>query len=340
MDITYPHFEAPHWLWLALAGLLFLFWLQRRASAARRQQLAKIASPHFIAELTRSHSPARRTLKNFLLLAAVALAGLALARPQWGKMEAREQWLGEDVLFVLDCSRSMLATDVQPNRLQRAKFGIQDFVEHHANGRVGLVVFAGTAFLQCPLTFDHDAFENALRDADEQTIPIGGTDIGRALSEAAHAMEKKSSRKLVLLVTDGEDLEKSGVRAAESLAKEGITIYAIGVGTADGAELRVANAAGQVEFVRDDKGEIVHSRLDETTLTAIAKATGGNYFPLGRLGEGFAHVRQSVEVPSQTAAPGIERFHGFVALAIGLMVAESLIGTRRRTPPNHWKQSK
>jgi Ca-activated chloride channel homolog len=335
MDFTDPHFEALHWLWLAVAAPLLLAWLHRRAAVARRQQLARIASPHFVAELTRSHSPARRALKNILLLIAVALLGLALARPQWGKLEAHEQWLGEDILFVLDCSRSMLATDVPPDRLQRAKFAIRDFVQRHASGRVGLVAFAGTAFLQCPLTFDHDAFENALRDVNERTIPLGGTDLGRALQEALHTMGKKSSRKLVVLITDGEDLEKGGVRVAESLSNEGVTIFTIGVGTVAGTDLRAMNGAGQVEPVRDGKGEVVRSRLDEETLVAIAKATGGSYYPLGRLGEGLAKVRQSVETPatgavSRTRTPGVERFHGFIAAALALMVAESLMGTRRR----------
>ena len=335
MDFTNPHFEAPHWLWLAVIGPLLLLGLQRYAAVARRRQLASLASPHFVRELTRSHSPVRRVVKNLLTMLAVALLGVALARPQWGEMEAHEQWLGEDILFVLDCSRSMLATDVPPNRLTRAKLAIRDFVQRHASGRVGLVAFAGTAFLQCPLTFDHDAFENALRDMDERTIPVGGTDLGRALSEATRAMEQKSSRKLVLLITDGEDLEKGGLRVAESLAKDNVMIYTIGVGTAAGAELRAANAAGQMAPVLDARGEVVRSRLDAETLVAIAKATGGSYFPLGRLGEGLAKVRQSVETTiagamSRARVPGVERFHGFIAVAIALLVVESLIGTRRR----------
>jgi len=236
---------------------------------------------------------------------------------------------------VLDCSRSMLATDVQPSRIERAKLAIADFARRHASGRVGLIAFAGTAFLQCPLTFDRDAFENALRAMDEKTIPVGGTDMGHALEEASRAMEKKSSRKLVLLITDGEDLEHSGLKAAESLAKEKVIIYTIGVGTADGAELQVKNATGQMELIHDAQGNVVRSRLDEKTLTAIAKATGGSYYPLGLLGEGLAQVRQSVETQAAAAAssallPGVDRFHFFIAAAILLLVAESLMGTRRK----------
>lgn len=118
MNFASPHFEAAHWLWLVVLGPALLLWLQWHAARARRQQLARVASPHFVGELTRSHSPARRAIKNIFLICVCALFGLALARPQWGEWQSRDQWMGEDVIFVLDCSRSMLATDIAPNRLQ------------------------------------------------------------------------------------------------------------------------------------------------------------------------------------------------------------------------------
>lgn len=335
MNFANPHFEAPHWLWLAVLGPVLLFALQRHAARARRKQLARVASPHFVAELTRSHSPARRGVKEILMLAVVALIGFALARPQWGELQSRDQWVGEDVMFVLDCSRSMLATDIAPNRLQRAKMAILDFVRRHGSGRVGVVAFAGSAFLQCPLTFDYGAFEEGLMDLDERTIPVGGTDVGRALREAQQAMEKKSARKLIVLLTDGEDLQKSGVRAAEAVATNGVTVYTVGVGTVAGAEIRVLTPEGQMDFVRDEKGEVVRSKLDEVTLTEIAKATGGKYHALGRLGEGLAKVREAVDTtgagtPGRTQSRGVDRFHWPIALALILLVGESLIGTRRR----------
>src|SRR5206468_10536084 len=124
----------------------------------------------------------------------------------------------EDVLFMLDCSKSMLATDVQPNRLARTKYAILDFVQRHGRSRVGLVAFSGQAFLQCPLTFDYDAFREALLAVAEQTIPVPGTDLGRALDEASRAMEKTERRKVMVLLTDGEDLEQSGIKTAQVLA--------------------------------------------------------------------------------------------------------------------------
>jgi Ca-activated chloride channel family protein len=344
MDFTNPHFEEPGWLWLAVLAPLLLAGLHRYASVARRKQLARVASPHLIGGLTRSHSPARRNLKHTLLLVSVALFGVALARPQWGELETQNQWLGDDVLFVLDCSRSMLATDVLPNRLQRAKYSILDFVRRHGTGRVGLVAFAGTAFLQCPLTFDYDAFEEALANLDERSLPVGGTDLGRSLLEAFHAMEKKSARKLIVILTDGEDLEKGGVKEAGTLGKDGVTVYAVGVGTAAGAELRATAANGQSDFVRDDNGQVVRSRLDEETLTQIAKATGGEYFPLGRVGEGLQKVRHAIETTNTAAfsrvrAQGVERFHVPIAMALMLLVIESLIGTRRGEPAKNVMKS-
>ncbi len=340
------HFAEPRWLWLAAVAPVLLALLHRHAAKARREQLARMASPHFVKELTASHSPARRRFKNALLLAAFALAGLALARPQWGSVETAKAWLGEDVVFVLDCSCSMMTTDVLPDRLQRAKFAILDFVRKQSHGRVGLVAFAGSAFIQCPLTFDYDAFEETLLSVDENTIPIPGTDIGRALNEAYRAMDKGSRRKLVVLVTDGEDLEtvrvgeekiSSGVAAAKSLATNGVVVFTIGVGTPAGKEIQYANAAGQLELVRDAKGEVVRSRLDETTLREIAQATGGSLLSARRAGRrlGERSVRRFIcwtarAARGQSAKNGVDHFYLPARRCLALIIAESLTGTRRK----------
>jgi len=339
MNFSDFHFAEPRWLWLAAVAPVLLAWLHHRAAAARREQLAKMASPHFVQELTASHSPARRRFKNVLLLLAFAFAGLALARPQWGSTQATNAWLGEDIVFVLDCSESMMATDVLPDRLQRAKFSILDFVRRQSHGRVGLVAFAGSAFIQCPLTFDADAFEETLLSVDDNTIPIPGTDLGRALAEANRALDKNARHKMVVLVTDGEDLEKSGVAEAKRLATNGVVVFTIGVGTPAGKDIQIRNAAGQPELLRDAKGEIVRSRLDETTLRKIAEATGGSYYPLGALGDGLFKVRSAIhglDVASglrPSARNGVDHFHLFIAVMLALLVAESLISARRKILP-------
>jgi Ca-activated chloride channel family protein len=331
------HFAEPRWLWLAAVAPIFLALLNKYAAAKRREQLAKMASPHFVKQLTGSHSPARRRFKNILLLFAFIFAGLALARPQWGSVQADKAWLGEDVVFVLDCSLSMTTSDVLPSRLRRAKLAMLDFVQQQSHGRVGLVAFAGSAFIQCPLTFDYDVFAETLLSVDEKTIPIPGTDIGRALDEAYRALDKASRRKLIVLVTDGEDLEKSGVAVAKNLATNGVVVFTIGVGTPAGKEIQTVNAAGQAQWLRDAKGDLVRSRLDETTLREIAEATGGSYYPLGVLGDGLTQVRTAIHSLDhasgrrQSAKHGVDRFYWLVAVMLALLVAESLIGTRRKT---------
>lgn len=336
MNFSAPHFAEPRWLWLAVLGPLLLLALQFYAARARRRQLAQIAAPDFLANLTHSHSPVRRMIKNFLLVLAMAGIGFAMARPQWGTREIASQNLSEDIVFAMDCSRSMLAADVSPNRLQRAKMAVQDFVRRHTNGRVGLVAFAGQAFLLCPLTFDHGAFEDALLAMDEKSIVVPGSDVGRALDESFRAIEKMDRKKVIVLITDGEDLEKGGVKVAKTLAEKGVVVFTVGVGTEAGAEIRVTNDQGQQELVRDSKGEVVRSHLDEPTLRAIAQATKGSYEPLGALGEGLAKVRLAVESKdfdsggSPAQRFGVDRFHFFVAAVLVLLVVESLVGTRKR----------
>ena len=336
IDFSHPHFESPQWLGLAVVAPLLLAWLQHRSAVKRRHQLAQMAAPRFVAELTASHSPARRRLKEVSLLLALALAGLALARPQWGESPPAAQWLGEDVIFVLDASYSMLSTDVLPSRLKRATLAVSDFVRRHGRGRVGLVTFAGRAFLNCPPTLDYDAFENALAAVDEKSIPLPGTDIGRALMEAERALDKNSRRKLIVLLTDGEDLEQSGVATAKKMGTNGVVVFTVGIGSPAGSEIRMPNAAGQREALRDARGEVVHSRLDEKTLTAIAQATGGSYHPLGPRGEGLTQIRLALETQNHSAVSksanhrGIDRFYWPVAVLLALLIGESLLGTRRK----------
>jgi Ca-activated chloride channel family protein len=336
MNFAAFHFTEPGWLWLAAVSPVLLALLHRHAARKRRQQLAQMASSHFVEQLSASHSPGRRRFKEFLLLLALALAGLTLARPQWGSTETAQAFVGDDVVFVLDCSHSMTATDVLPSRMQRAKFALLDFVRRQCHGRVGLVTFAGSAFLQCPLTFDADAFEETLLSIDEKTIPVPGTDLGRALGEASRALDKNARRKVIVLVTDGEDLEKSGVTAARRLATNGVVVFTIGVGTPAGKEIQTLNPAGQPELVRDAHGEIVRSRLDETTLREIAQATGGRYFPLGMRGDGLRQIRPALHALDTatggrtSARRGVDRYYVPLAVMLALLTAEPLFGTRRK----------
>ncbi len=337
MDFANPHFENPDRLWLLAAALVAAIALIVYSFRARRRQLASFADETLTARLLSAHSPVRRVFKNALVLFAIVFFGTALARPQWGLQAEKLEQQGEDTIFVLDTSKSMLVADVRPNRLERAKLAMLDYVRRHGRGRVGLVVFAGQAFLQCPLTLDYDAFSDTLRAVDVTAVPVPGSDVGRGLDEAARALEKNPGRKLIVLLTDGEDLAGAGVQKAEELAKQKVTIYTVGVGTNPGGLIQIYNETGALDSLRDQNGQPVVSHLDEKTLKAIAEATRGEYQALGGIGEGMDKVRVAVTTGGVKLAEGlirtsgIDRFQIPLGVAIVLLVVESLTGTRRKT---------
>jgi Ca-activated chloride channel homolog len=345
MDFAHPHFADSNWLWLAVVAPAVALMLLAWSARARRRQIRRLISvpPEGGQAITTpldlfaSHSPGRRRLKNGLIVIALAGMTLALARPQWGEQAEVAYAVGEDVLFLMDCSQSMLASDVRPNRLARAKLAVAEFIQDYPHGRLGLVAFAGQAFLQCPLTFDQTAIREALMALDVQTIPVPGTDLGQALEEGALALEKNDRRKIMVLITDGEDLEGNGTRVARDLAAKGVVIFTLGVGTPAGSPILLTDAQGRTSPLLDAKGNAVLSRLDEAALQTIAAATQGQYRPLGAAGEGLRRLQTSFDqlspLPTQRARRtlGIDRFHFPVALATLLLVVESLLGTRRRS---------
>jgi Ca-activated chloride channel family protein len=335
MDFSAPHFENPLCLWVPVLSLLALGTLIFIAYAARRRQLAAFVHDSVLSRLLQTYSPLRRGIKDGLILLAVALFGLALARPQWGQETDTTVVSGEDTIFVLDTSKSMLAADVRPNRLDRAKLAIEDYLRRHGRGRVGLVVFAGQAFLQCPLTLDYNAFSDTLRSVDVNAIPVAGSDLGRALDEGSRALEKNEGRKLLVLLTDGEDLAGSGVRKATALVEKGIVVYTVGVGTPAGSVIQVPADSGGLQPLLDGEGRPVVSRLDEKTLAEIAQKTGGEYQLLGGIGDGMDKVRQAVSAATESGRDqlvrrrGVDRFHWPLGIALLLLLVEPLIKLRR-----------
>jgi len=331
-----PEFAENIWLLLLpvpVAFLLFLFWIDRKG---RRTSIRRFASGRLVSDLLDSYSPARKRLKNVLLLIAVALLFLALARPQWGHTWSESRSRGIDLVFALDTSRSMLAQDIRPNRLIRAKLAIEDFVRQLEGDRIGLVAFSGSAFLQCPLTLDYDAFFQSLDAIDTNVISAGGTDISAALQEAESAFSADNNYKILILITDGEDLAGSGIEQARKAARNGVTVYTVGVGTADGAPIPIRSRTGAVQYVRDEDGSVVQSRLDTATLETIAEETDGFYVNLGPTGAGLEQVLEAgvgsipeEEITSSLQRTAIERYQWPLAAALALLVLEPLIGTRR-----------
>jgi Ca-activated chloride channel homolog len=330
-------FAEPLWLGIGLVAGGALFWAWRRYDARQRAALAAFASSHLHARLTASFSAVRRTWKRGLFLASVLCLFVALARPQAGFRWEEVSRRGIEVVFAVDTSRSMLTPDVKPDRLTRAKLAVHDFVGHLNGDGVGLVAFAGNAFLQCPITLDYDAFNESLDALDTTIIPRGGTDIASAIHETRTALQNRANTdKILILVTDGEDLEGSALEAARAASKDGLKIYAVGVGSANGDLIPMPADQGG-GFVKDDAGQFVKSRLDEAGLKAIAAATGGLYAPLGAQGEGLDRIYQqglaSVtrhDLASRRQKIYTERFQWPLVASLVLLLGSTLIGTRRR----------
>jgi Ca-activated chloride channel family protein len=331
-------FSHPAWLAAGFMACLCLLWLWRRYDARQHAALARFVSAHLRAELTQSVSVMRRRTQRGLLLAAVALLFVALAGPLVGYRWEQISRRGIEIIFAVDTSRSMSTPDVKPDRLTRAKLAIDDFTNKLDGDAVGLVAFAGNAFLVCPITLDYGAFHESLNAIDINTIPRGGTNIASAIHEAQAALRRRpGSDRILILVTDGEDLEGDALVAAQAAAREdGLRIYSVGVGTAQG-ELIPLTVNPKDGFVKDDSGGFVKSRLDEPALKAIAAASGGQYAPLGAQGQGFETIYKGSLAPllkhdlaSRQQKVYIQRYQWPLAGSLALLLTSLLIGTRRR----------
>lgn len=329
-------FGEPLWLIsiaLVLPSFLLLyFWSNRRKS----EKLKRFASSKLIGSLTQSHSPVRQRVKAGVILLAALLIGFSLARPQLGIELEESQARGIDIMIALDTSRSMLAEDVKPNRLERSKLAILDLLNAVKGDRVGLIAFAGEAFLQCPLTLDYDAFRATLDATDTSVIARGGTDVSAAIEEAANALEGDRNFKLLVLITDGEDLEASGMAAARTAGENGLRIFTVGVGSTTGELIPIRNHRGELDYLRDQSGSLVRSALDEDALGSIAAVSNGFYSTLAG-SEGLNTIYQQLvsELPAEEFGTRIqeiplERYMWPVGIALVLLFFEPLIGNRRK----------
>ena len=323
-------------IWLTLTPLIVLLFAGLFAFGLRRREalLSRFAAARLLDQLTEKASHQRTLLKAALILLASALIGISLARPQYGVDWIERKARGLDIVFVLDSSKSMLATDLRPTRLDRAKLAIIDLVKRLESDRIGLVAFAGNAFLQTPPTLDYAAFRENLDAIGYSSISRGGSDIGRAIREAAKAFPEDNSFKVVVLLTDGEDQQQDAITAAREVADDGIKVYTIGIGTPEGDYLKISNAQGDDEFIRDSSGQPVRSQLDETTLQKIAQLTGGSYSrlsdqSLNTLYNSVLATLPREERQSELQEARIERYQWTLSIACILTVVEIFI--RRRS---------
>jgi Ca-activated chloride channel family protein len=331
-EVPVVHFGSPAWLnaLLALPALWLLFRMARRRREEARRLLG---DPALLAHLSLDADDGKRRRKERLFLAASAGVILALAHPQYGEKETPVTREGIDVVFALDTSLSMLAEDLAPNRLERAKGEMAGALEHLRGDRVGIVSFAATSVPTCPLTLDYGAVRIFIGATDAWTVPSGGTAIAKAIRRSVHMLETSTAiSKAVVVLTDGEDHEGDVLAAAEEAAKAGVRIFPVGLGKAEGELIPLPEKEGS-GFKQDPRGEFVVTRRNDEVLREVAEKTGGKYFileqepnALDRIADALSGMEKS-EFESRVLVVREERYAWFLAPATLLLIVEFLLGT-------------
>lgn len=331
------NFGAPVWFWalLAIPILAALFVRSEQRAVVRLRQFV---SPRLLPQLSATVNRTRRLVRFGFLMLGLAFAIVALAQPQWGYVYEDVKRKGLDLIFAIDTSRSMLSNDVQPNRLERVKLAAQDLINQLQGDRVGLIAFAGRAFLQAPLTIDYDAAVESINDLDTKTIPEGGTNISEAINLAIKTFGKSATGNRALIIfTDGEELSGDAVKVAKSANEAGLKIFTVGVGTPQGSLIPITNDDGETAFVKDSAGQVVKSKLDENRLQEIAKTAGGFYLPLGdgprtmsQLYTNGLATMKVAEIDARLSRRPIERYEWPLGAALVALATSILIGERKK----------
>jgi Ca-activated chloride channel homolog len=328
-----------YWLW-AIPALAAVYVY---AAWRRRLSLEQFAEAHLLASINRWTSAGRRRVKAVLLLCAFAFLVIGLARPAWNPIPQTVKRQGRDVVFLLDVSKSMLAEDLVPNRLERAKLAIRDTIDRLQGDRVALVAFAGTSVVKCPLTLDYGFFRLALDGIEPESVSRGGTMIGDAIRKTVDSVFKggqDAQFRDIILITDGGDQESFPVEAARDAGKRGIRLIAIGLGDEnEGRRIPITNQSGERTFLTY-QGREVWSKLDADTLRRMVNATpGGRYLNVSTgaidLGDVYTKLIGSAQkraLEEQTTERYEEKFQIFLAAAFLLLCAEAIVKERRAAP--------
>jgi Ca-activated chloride channel family protein len=330
-------FGAPVWFWglLAIPVLALLFARAEQRGVAR---LREFVSSRLLPQLSATVNRPRRVVRFGFLMLGLAFAIVSLAQPRWGYVYEDVKRKGLDLLFAVDTSRSMLSNDVQPNRLERVKLAAQDLINQLQGDRVGLIAFAGRAFLQAPLTIDYEAEIESINDLDTKTIPEGGTNISEAINLATTTFGKSAAGNRALIIfTDGEELSGDAVKVAKAAADAGMKIFTVGVGTRQGSLIPIPGDDGNTAFVKDSAGQVVKSKLDEKRLQQIAEAAGGFYLNLGDGLQTMSQLYQrglsnmkAAEIDARLSRRPIERYEWPLGAALIALTISVLIGERKK----------
>ena len=334
--IKLQNISMLHLLWMIpFLSAFFVYARQKRKKALEMFIDADLLDRVYVSVF---HS--RRLLKNLLLLASIVFIIMAMTRPAWNAMPETIQRRGRDVVFLLDVSRSMLAEDLVPNRLERAKLAISDCLDRIQGDRVGLVAFAGTAAIKCPLTLDYGFFRMMLGNISTESIARGGTMIGDAIRKTLTDVfdDQAKAYKDIILITDGEDHDSFPVEAAKKAGDQGIRLIAIGLGDEnEGKRIPITNEKGKKIYLKY-KGQEVWSKLDGDTLRKMVNRTpGGRYFNVstGAIDLGNVYVKliasaEKKELESETIKRYEEKYQIFLAIGFILLCVEMITSERKR----------
>lgn len=303
------------------------------AMAMRKRRINRFGDPRMVAQLMPHYSRAKGWVRIILFTLAFFFFVIGLARPQIGAKLSERQTKGAEIMICLDVSNSMLAQDYTPCRLDRAKLAISSLVDKLHEDRIGLIIFAGSSFVQLPVTTDYVSAKMFLSSIDAGSVPVQGTAIGDAIHTAMKSFSAQSEKsRVIILISDGENHEDDAVAAARDAAQAGIRIYTVGVGSSAGQPIPVDG-----ELLRDKDGNIVVSRLDEKTLRQVADAGGGAYIQAGNEEFGLNPIINDIRAMEGELFSSVvfeeydEQYMYFFAVALILLVLEMLVGERRNT---------
>jgi len=332
MRFAQPYFIP--FIFVTVSLVLFYFWIFR----IRKKTWDKFAQEGLLQELLAQVNLKMQRLKAILVILGLCFCFLALMRPQWGFKWQEIKRKGLDIIIAVDTSKSMLANDIKPSRLERAKLAIGDFTQNLKGDRIGLIAFAGSAFLECPLTIDYAGFLLSLENIDVNIIPKGGTSITSAIKEAMRSYPNgEIKNKVLILITDGENHEGDPLGLVDEAKKAGMIICCIGIGTKEGELVFVNQEDGRKEFLKDNEGNAVKSRLNEEVLQKIALATNGIYirstntdFGLDLLYKEKLSRMEKREFEGKMNKLYDERFQIPLVIGLCLILLEIVVSDRRK----------
>ncbi|MCX5687674.1 MAG: VWA domain-containing protein [Candidatus Omnitrophica bacterium] len=331
------HWGSPVYLnFLLLIPAAIVFFIL--VGISKRKKVEKFGDSALIEKLSSSKSLAKERIRKVLIVIVLSFLIMALARPQIGSRLTMTKRYGVDIMLAIDTSSSMLAQDIKPSRIEKAKLEILSLIDKLKGDRVGILTFAGDSFMQCPLTLDYSAAKMFLNIIEPGMMPKPGTAIGDAIKTATKSFTKKERKhKVLVLITDGEDHDTNPTEAATEAKKEGVMIYTIGIGTRKGEPIPIIDPSGKISGYKKDKsGEVVMTKLDEETLQKIALITDGKYyhataseFELDKI-YGEINKMDKKELSSRLFTQYEDRFQYFLGVAFILLCIEFIIGDRKK----------